>query len=240
MKKLLYIMFSAVIVLFAYPLLAEEQDEISTFSNEAQVAKAETLSEISQEKAQEEALETQANIEAAEDSLANAQDNLATLEQDPNASLDEINAANLAVEEAFAELDRETKNLADISSVSVEEIAQMREDGLGWGDISHQIGVHPSNLGLAHGKKDARERSSKSFDKDNSYTSNSNKGNAFGLAGKASSNKGNKGGGISNSSRGNSSGGKGNGQGNNGNGNAGGNGNGNGNGNGGGNGNGKN
>ncbi|QKJ22746.1 hypothetical protein [Poseidonibacter lekithochrous] len=238
MKKLLYIMFSAVLVLFAYPLLAEEQDEISTFSNEAQVAKAETLSEISQEKAQEEALETQANIEAAEESLANAQDNLATLEQDPNASLDEINAANLAVEEAFAELDRETKNLADISSVSVEEIAQMREDGLGWGDISHELGIHPSNLGLGHGKKDARERSSKSFDKDNSYTSNSNKGNAFGLVGKASSNKGNKGGGISNSSRGNSFRGKGNGQGNNGNGNAGGNGNGNGNG--GGNGNGKN
>lgn len=43
MKKLLYIMFSAVLVLFAYPLLAEEQNEVSTFSNEAQVEKAETL-----------------------------------------------------------------------------------------------------------------------------------------------------------------------------------------------------
>lgn len=236
MKKLLYIMFSAVLVLFAYPLLAEEQDEVSTFSNEAQVEKAETLSEISQEKAQEEALETQANIEDAEESLANAQNNLEVLEQDPNSSLDEINAAKLAVEEALEVLDTETKNLANISSVSVEEIAQMREDGLGWGNIAQELGIHPGKLGLGHGKKDARERSSKSFDKDSSYSSNSNKGNAFGLVGKASSNKGNKGGGMSNSSRGNSSGGKGNGQGNSGNGNAGGNGNGNG----GGNGNGKN
>lgn len=225
MKKLLYIMFSAILVLFAYPLLAQEQDEVSALSNEAQVEKAENLSEISQAKAQEEAMQTQANIEDAEVALAEALDNLSIVEQDPNASIDDINTARLEVEKAQEELDMETKNLAEISSVSVEEIEQMREDGLGWGDISHQLGIHPSNLGLGHGKKDARERSSKSFDKDKSYSSSSNKGNAFGLTGKASSNNGNKGGGISNSSRGKSSTGRGN-AGGNGKGNGGGKGNG--------------
>jgi len=33
------------------------------------------------------------------------------------------------------------------------EIAQMRADGMGWGEIAHALGVHPGVLGLGHSKK---------------------------------------------------------------------------------------
>lgn len=237
MKRLIYIIISSFLVLFAYPLLAEEQDEVSVFSNEAQVQKAETLSEISQEQAHQEALETQENIENTEKELESAQENLNKLEQDPTSTVNEIIDARLAVDEALEKLNEETQHLADISSSTVEDIAQMRADGIGWGDIAHELGIHPSNLGLGHGKKDARERGSKSYEEVASNSKNSNSGKSIGLSGKSSfsSNNGNKGGnsfgekGNSSNKGGNSSNDQGNGSSN-----------GNGNGNGGGNGNGKN
>jgi len=207
MKKLLYMLFSSFLVLFAYPLLAEEQDEVSVFSNEAQVQKAETLAEISQEQGQKEALETQKNIENAEVELSIAEEKLEELQQNPEATPQEIIDAQLAVDSVLTQLDAQTEKLANISSSTVEDIAQMRDEGLGWGDIAHELNIHPGNLGLGHGKKDARQREVDSYASLRGNSKNSENSNYFGLKGKSSlsSEKGNKGGnsfGRGNSSKG--------------------------------------
>jgi hypothetical protein len=40
-------------------------------------------------------------------------------------------------------------HLAKLSGKSVEEIMEMRADGKGWGEIAMELGIHPSQLGLA-------------------------------------------------------------------------------------------
>ncbi|MDR5683348.1 MAG: hypothetical protein QN163_04895 [Armatimonadota bacterium] len=40
-------------------------------------------------------------------------------------------------------------HLAKLSGKSVEEIMEMRASGMGWGEIAMELGVHPSQLGLA-------------------------------------------------------------------------------------------
>lgn len=53
-----------------------------------------------------------------------------------------------------AEKDDEiTDLLEDRTGVMEGDIAQMRADGMGWGEIAHALGVHPGVLGLGHTKK---------------------------------------------------------------------------------------
>ena len=59
-------------------------------------------------------------------------------------------------------MDEAEQDLRDALSgvVSVEEIAEMR-DTMGWGEIAHELGIHPSALGLGHTsgrKKDSVEQ----------------------------------------------------------------------------------
>lgn len=42
--------------------------------------------------------------------------------------------------------------LADKAALSDEDVQAMRAAGMGWGDIAHELGVHPSVLGLGHTK----------------------------------------------------------------------------------------
>ena len=83
-------------------------------------------------------------------------------------ALETVELAQLAYDEAVltgdptaidqAEQDLlEAQRLADESwsealGMEAEEIAAMREDGMGWGVICHELGVHPSILGLGHFK----------------------------------------------------------------------------------------
>lgn len=41
-------------------------------------------------------------------------------------------------------------NIASAAGVSVEEVLEMRESGMGWGAIANELGVHPSVLGAEH------------------------------------------------------------------------------------------
>ena len=40
--------------------------------------------------------------------------------------------------------------LAELSGLSADEITQMRLSGMGWGQIAHELGIHPGNLGMGH------------------------------------------------------------------------------------------
>ncbi len=69
---------------------------------------------------------------------------------------EEIAAALEALEEAEKSGDLEAIEAArahlEELEVSVEEIAAMRSDGLGWGQIAHKLDIHPGTLGLGHYK----------------------------------------------------------------------------------------
>jgi len=105
-----------------------------------------------------------------------------------------------------ASLDKATSDLSNVAGVSQEDIEGMRVSGMGWGEIAHELGVHPGVLGLGHTKDKARERNSKSFSDDTSLAS-SQGGKGLGLTGKSqSSGKSDTAGSNSNSGKGNNSG----------------------------------
>lgn len=98
-------------------------DDASTYNNPAQAQKAQNLAEAA-------ALDDPA-VKEALDKLEAAQQ---------SGDVDAIEAAEAALESA----------LADAAGVSADEIADMREEGMGWGQIAHELGVHPSVLGLGN------------------------------------------------------------------------------------------
>lgn len=229
MKKLLTIIVAGAMSLtlgFAAP---GDEEETSTLQNAAQAQKAEnlaqaSLAEVDQEAvdaAQETVTDAEGAVGDAETAVADAETALETANtQLANATTDdEIEAANTAIgiatsaletansnlETANNNLETATGALAAVSGVTQEDIEGMRASGMGWGEIAHELGVHPSVLGLGHAKQMAkaeRSRSAKGFDADSATASNG-AGKAYGLSGKASkstdksnngSDKGNKGG----------------------------------------------
>lgn len=121
----------------------EVDDEEPAFSNPAQAQHA-------------------ANLAEASASMAEA--DLAAATQEAEAAQTDLDAANAAEEpdpEQIAKLEEALataeSNLADATEnstgVSSEDIAGMRESGMGWGEIAHELGIHPGTLGLGHKKK---------------------------------------------------------------------------------------
>jgi hypothetical protein len=61
-------------------------------------------------------------------------------------------AANLAAAVAAAAQTDDPDERAQIEGQTTEDIAGMRASGMGWGQIAHELGVHPGTLGLGHSK----------------------------------------------------------------------------------------
>lgn len=218
MKKLLYItvcfLFVSASILFADN---HEEDETSELANAAQVQKAENLAKASQDAASDDVKDAQKEVDDAQDAYDEA---ASALEADP-----ENLELQAALQEAQTNLDNALDKLSDVAGASKEEIQEMRDSGMGWGEIAHELGVHPSTLGLGHNKvKNERKRDTNSFKSTSEFSSNSNTAKAKGLQGKASKenassnergNSGNKGGNQKGNAGGNSGnkGGNGNGKG---------------------------
>ncbi len=112
----------------SYP--GDPGDETSAFANPAQAQRAENLAMAS-------ALEADPAVaEALESALAELDAAEAT--GDPAA----IDAAR----------DKVDATIAEAGGVTTAEIADMRESGNGWGEIAHELGLHPSTLGLGQAK----------------------------------------------------------------------------------------
>ena len=147
-------------------------------------------------------------MEEAEAELSSAQ---AAYDADPSEEND------AALQEAQSAYDEATEALAKVSGVTVDTLSDMREEGMGWGEIAHELGLHPSVLGLGHQKQIQteeleRNRNMKSFSEENGEAGS--KGKALGLEGKAQKENQGKGGDKGKGSgKGNSSGGKGGGNG---------------------------
>ena len=130
-----------VLALSALPVLAQEMDDgeaaepVSAFSNPAQAAKAEGLAAAATEMAEQELAD--AEVERAE---ALAAYDAAVAVGDP-AAIEAASANLAAANDAYAEA------FAGAAGVTTQEVADMRAAGLGWGDIAHALGVHPSVIG---------------------------------------------------------------------------------------------
>lgn len=116
-------------------------DEVPAFNNPAQAQHAENIAEAAATEPSTEYLEALDALAQAQEALDAAND---SGDEDAIAEAqDTYDAADALVEELAAQN----------TGVSVETIAAMRADGMGWGEICHELGVHPSVLGLGHKKK---------------------------------------------------------------------------------------
>ena len=117
-----------------------DSSEAPVFANPAQASRAEDLAAVAAEQANAEA---EAAMEALEAATQNLYDARRSGDEDAyNEALQALQAAQNEVVEA----------MAGIAGVSVSDIAGMRGEGMGWGQIAHALGIHPGVLGLGHTK----------------------------------------------------------------------------------------
>lgn len=90
-----------------------------------------------------------ANLEAAAFEKIDAE--MAALQDERDAALAVGDLARVAVIDAeLVEKANERTGIED------GRIADLRASGMGWGDIAHELGVHPGVLGLGHSKSQAK------------------------------------------------------------------------------------
>lgn len=149
--SLLLIILTAIFCLATAPAAvlaqeeAEEGEETSHFNNAAQAQKAENLAEASAALPDTELANKQSAVTEAETALAEAA-SLAGLTVDEFVETEDAAPFVDALEAAQTAVDDHVSTTA----YSTEQIADMRASGMGWGEIAHEIGVHPSTLGLGN------------------------------------------------------------------------------------------
>ena len=114
-------------------------DEAPAFANPAQAQHAANLAEQAA-LSDDSVKESLQDVEDAQDALDEALES-----KDPDA----VAAAREALAKAE---DAYTEELADITGVIESDISAMRDSGMGFGVIAHELGVHPGLLGLGHTK----------------------------------------------------------------------------------------
>ena len=142
-------------IAISYAEAMELEDEEPAFTSIAQVQKAENLAALTAEQPDEEAIAAKKEADQKKEAYEEAQQKLDTLISQ-NASTQKIEAARLAVEEAKKAYDEAQESadekLAEFAGVPSEDIMSMRRSGMGWGQIAHELGIHPGALGLGHTK----------------------------------------------------------------------------------------
>lgn len=150
---LLIIAFIPALSLAQYANEATDNTEPSHYQNPAQAQKAESLTrEATRNSDDPELAQRIENAEKARQDLTEARQDLADLPE--NVDEDQRRAAIKRVRQARRDL-REARalvaeSLSRISGEYAESITKMRENGYGWGEIAHELGVHPSVLGRGY------------------------------------------------------------------------------------------
>ena len=143
-------------IAISYAEAMELEDEEPAFTSIAQVQKAENLAALTAEQPDEEAIAAKNEADQKKEAYEKAEQKLDTLMADKNATQEEIVAAMLAVEEAKKAYDEAQESadekLAGFAGVPAEDVMSMRRNGMGWGQIAHELGIHPGALGLGHTK----------------------------------------------------------------------------------------
>ncbi len=135
----------------------EEDLEEPAFQNPTQVQKAINLAEAYAEKPDPELEEALGDVAKVQKDLEQAREDLKAAEEKDPQDEEEIKGLNddiadleLALEKANKEAD---SILAKNGEVTPESIQEMREEGMGWGQIAHELGLHPGLLGMGHTKR---------------------------------------------------------------------------------------
>jgi len=218
MKKLFAVAICSTFINVTNAADTDQTEAGSAPTNSAQTQRAENLSlavadnlanatesakhnvEISQLLANE-AQQAKDQAQAALDAISN-DDTAAFLEASKT-----LVEAQLALSSALSGLGTANQQLDRISSITPEEISQMRNSGLGWGQIAKQLGLHPKSLGLGANKRLEKNKNSAlgsaTPDDSDQSAASKNRGNS---TSKSKSNKSNN---SSNGNNGNNGGGNG-------------------------------
>ncbi len=132
-QMLLLGLAAIVLAVFSTSMVSADEftdNEESYYDNPAQAAHASQLAD--------EAALSDDDVQQAFDDYQEALD---ALGEEPT---DEELAEVQALEETYQEA------LSAVTGVIEADIEAMRTSGMGWGDIAHELGVHPSTLGLGH------------------------------------------------------------------------------------------
>jgi hypothetical protein len=144
-KILLFLIIMAISIMgLALSSTATLAQERSYFQNPAQAQKGENVAVASLERAMkdEDVIDATERVERIEKAIAGL---------DPESPDYEREKAHLEALSTRAQENLE-RALAEAGAVSERDIAAMRRAGMGWGEISHELGLHPRILGLGHNK----------------------------------------------------------------------------------------
>ncbi len=132
----------------------DPQPSESYYANPAQAAHAAQLAEQSAmsdqpvQDAFQAVAAAQTDVDAAQAELDTLQTGTPTVEEiaatEQKLAAEELNLASM--EKVY------TDAVAEGTGVVASDILAMRTSGMGWGEIAHELGVHPSALGLGHDK----------------------------------------------------------------------------------------
>ena len=143
-------------IAISYAEVMELENEEPAFTSIAQVQKAENLAALTAEEPDEEAIDAKTEADQKKQTYEEAKQQLDTVMADQNATQQEIKAARSAFKEAEKAYEEAQKiadeKLAEFAGVPAEDITSMRRNGMGWGQIAHELGIHPGALGLGHTK----------------------------------------------------------------------------------------
>jgi len=171
MKKVWFktlLICSLVVFTYHHSLADDDAPATSEFSNPAQAAHAANLSEEASaaldgnvENAENDLEKVNTDLETAQTAKNNAKNTLDNLPgtatpqeiADAQAALDHAEKA-LGVAQTTKEIAQNALDQAvgELAGVSEKAVGDMRNSGMGWGQIAHELGVHPGVLGLGHMK----------------------------------------------------------------------------------------
>jgi hypothetical protein len=127
----------------------EEPGEQPTYSNAAQAMHAANLAETAALKPDAETEKAADGLASARESYHDAKEALAAAPDDPDLQ----EAVKRAEEDLSGARESYADAIAERAGVLGEDIQEMRQNRMGWGQIASELGVHPGVLGLGHTKR---------------------------------------------------------------------------------------
>lgn len=124
-------------------------DEEPTYTNAAQAMHAANLAMQAALEPNPETEQVAEDLDAAREAYQDAKEALAEAPDDPLLQ-EEFEKAQETLNNARQDY---ADTIGELAGVMGEEVQQMRQSGMGWGQIAHELGVHPGSLGLGHSKK---------------------------------------------------------------------------------------
>ena len=145
MKYSKQLLLWAAVMSLAIPTIGFSADETPSYTNAAQAMHASNLADAA-------ARNPDPATETAALDLRNARQDYDSINADPDASEEDKDIAFNTLETARENYTGEIERLTGLAS---ENIQDMRDDGMGWGQIANELGVHPGTLGLGHTKNNS-------------------------------------------------------------------------------------